>query len=258
MWGAHLALGPASVVAGVAAGQYWGLLEEDPRRRDPILMLVPEQSHLRTPGIRTRRVPDPGARAHPARLPPVLTVEHTVLDLVGAAATDAAAIEIVLRACRIKLTTPDRLRVLIERLPRLRRRGLLESLCTEVQVGVTSHLELRYAADVARAHGLPPARGQVRASSFRGCTVYRDVVYGEYGVLVELDGRLGHEEETSVMRDHFRDNDAALSGWATLRFGWLSVGGSRCEVALQVRSLLQLRGWSGGGHPCGLGCPLGS
>lgn len=258
MWAAHLALGPGSVVAGTAAGQYWGLLEPDPHRPEPILMLVPERSHLRTPGVRSRRVPDPGQRAHPVRRPSVLTVEHTVVDLVRTAASEAFAVETVLRACRLRLTTPDRLRCVIDQQARVRHRQLLTMVCAEFQAGVTSPLELRYATGVARAHGLPPGIRQERATSFAGRVAYRDVAYPEYGMLVELDGRLGHEDESAVFRDQFRDNDATLRGDATLRFGWLAVVGHRCEVALQVEGLLQVRGWPARGKPCGIGCPVGA
>ncbi len=256
MWAAHLALGPGSVVAGVAAAHYWGLLDGDPARSQPILMLVEERSHLRTPGVRTRRVRDPGGLAHAVRCPPVVTVEHAVVDLAGRAMTDAIAVETVLRACRLRLTTPDRLRAVIDQQARLRRRSLLTSLCTEARVGVTSPLELRYVTGVARAHGLPPGQHQVRATSFTGGTAYRDVVYREQGVLIELDGRLGHEDESAVFRDQFRDNDAALSGLATLRFGWLAVVGGRCQVAIQVERILQRGGWTGNAQPCNTGCPV--
>jgi len=256
MWAAHLALGRDSVVAGAAAGRYWALLEDHPESRESILMLVPEQSHLRTPGLRIRRVRDAAERTHAARCPPVVTVEHAVVDLAGAAASDAIAVDLVMRACRLRLTTPDRLRVVIDQQRRLRRRPLLTSLCAEVRVGVTSPLELRYATGVSRAHGLPAGRGQVRTPSFTGGPAYRDVVYDEQGVLVELDGRLGHEDESSVFRDQFRDNDAVLSGLATLRYGWRAVVGARCEVAIQVDGLLRHRGWSDRGRPCGPSCPM--
>ena len=58
-------------------------------------------------------------------------------------------------------------------------------------MGVHSVLEFRYLRDVERAHGLPKADRQARAVQ-RSSTVYRDVLYREYRVAVELDGQASH------------------------------------------------------------------
>jgi hypothetical protein len=109
MWAAHLALDGAGVVAGRAAGLYWGLIPGLFGIDERVLMYVPRSMHLTLPGIRTRRVEDPAARAHPARVPPVLTVEHTVLDLVRSSVMPEDGVVVVLRACRVRRTTPARL-----------------------------------------------------------------------------------------------------------------------------------------------------
>jgi len=258
MWAAHLALGPSSVVGGRAAGHYWGLLEGNMPDDAPILMLVPERAHLRTPGLRTLRVPDPLTRSHAARRPPVLTLEHAVLDRLAAARTEVAAVEAVLRACRLRLTTPQRLLAASAERSRLRRRSLLLALCADAADGVTSELERTYRDRVERRHGLPRGRRQVREQPHGAAPAYRDVRYDPFGVLVELDGRLGHETESDVWRDQLRDNAAVLTGSATLRFGWMGVAGSSCLAAAQVEALLVGRGWSGRGRPCQPGCPVGS
>ncbi len=255
MWAAHLAVGPSSVVGAEAAGHYWGLLDGGLPADRPVTMLVPEDRRRDRPGIRTRRVADPTAWAHPARTPPVLSVEHAVLDLVAGAASDGPAVDAVMRACRLRLTTPARLLAAAEGPARLRRRRLLTSLCAQVAEGITSPLEARYAA-VARAHGLPRGWCQAPATTVGGRSAYRDVEYPEHGVVVELDGRLGHEDESSVLRDQFRDNAATLTGAATLRFGWSAVGGCPCEVAAQVATLLRMRGWTGRPRACGAGCAV--
>jgi hypothetical protein len=254
MWAAHLALGVPSVVAGAAAGHYWGLLDGDLPPGTPVLMLTPEPAHKLTPAVLTRRVPDPLARAHPARRPPILTVEHAVLDLARIAPTDAQATEAILRACRERLTTPGRILATASSQARVRRRGLIASVCAEVRDGATSPLEMAYRRRVALPHGLPRARAQVRADHAGG-TAYRDLVYEDQAVIVELDGRRGHQGEASVFRDQCRDNHATLTGQATLRYGWVAVMGQPCAVALQVGSLLVMRGWSGVVRPCGPGCP---
>ena len=120
------------------------------------------------------------------------------------------------------------------------RRKLLTTLLADVAEGVESNLELAYLRDVERAHGLP--RG--RRNRYRGGLRHRsDVGYDEYGVLVELDGRLGHADE-GRFRDFRRDNDFALRALLTLRYGWYDVVEQPCEVNHQVSTVLQGRGWS--------------
>jgi very-short-patch-repair endonuclease len=218
-------------------------------------VLVPEAQHLTAGNLATRRIPDPLSRAHPARLPPVLTVEHTTLDLVGTAASPGDAIELILRACRLRLTTPDRIRAAMSQRARQRRRDLLREVCADVRLGVTSPLERNYRTRVVLPHGLPAGRVQVRAQ-VAGGLVYRDVVYDPEGVIVELDGRLGHESESDVFRDQWRDNSTVLTGRATLRFGWLAVVSQSCSAAGQVAALLRLRGWAGYPRRCGPSCAL--
>ena len=71
----------------------------------------------------------------------------------------------------------------------------------------------------------------------------RDVWYTEFGVVVELDGRLGHTE-LGRFRDMDRDNDASLDGLLTLRFGAGDLHGRPCAVAAKVVRALRQRGWT--------------
>ncbi|MGB8020107.1 MAG: type IV toxin-antitoxin system AbiEi family antitoxin domain-containing protein [Candidatus Nanopelagicales bacterium] len=255
MWAAHLATGGLGVVGGAAAGHAWGLLAGSFQPTSQLLVLVPDGLHVQPGGLIVRRVREPMALAHPARRPPVLSVERTVLDLVRLAPTDATAAEVVLRACRLRLTTPDRILGAMSRQPRVARRRLLASMCQAARAGIQSPLELEYGRRVARPHGLPVGRGQARDLDSGG-VVYRDLVIEPYGVVIELDGRLGHEAEADILRDHRRDNRATLTGLATLRFGWLAVIETPCEAAWQVEQLLRMCGWRARARPCGPSCPL--
>lgn len=62
----------------------------------------------------------------------------------------------------------------------------------DVATGVYSVLEHRYLTRVERPHGLPTARRQRVVRAGRG-PAYRDVEYPTIGLVVELDGRLGHD-----------------------------------------------------------------
>jgi hypothetical protein len=55
----------------------------------------------------------------------------------------------------------------------------------DVRDGVRSPIELDYLRDVERAHGLPVGQRQ-----FARRNTEADVYYTDYGLLVELDGRL--------------------------------------------------------------------
>ncbi len=140
-------------------------------------------------------------------------------------------------------TTPDRLLAALEERPRLRHRRLLRQVLGDVGDGVHSVLERAYRRDVELAHGLPDGRRQVRLAG------RSDVLYEECGVVVELDGRLGHVG-AGVFRDLDRDNRTMLSNLLTLRFGHHDVTSRPCDVADQVGRALAARGWDGAVHAC--------
>jgi len=124
----------------------------------------------------------------------------------------------------------------------------------DLDAGTASVLEQRYATTVERAHGLPAARRQVRATTATG-VVYRDAEYaGE--LVVELDGRLVHNTVAQRDADFERDLDAAMDGRTTVRLSWGQVVGRPCHTAAKVAYLLHRRGWSGEPRPCGSSCPV--
>ena len=164
-----------------------------------------------------------------------------MLDLcVTAAAEDLVGW--VTLAVERRRTTSKRLRRALQARDRHPRRELLEGLLADVAVGVRSPLELTYLRDVERAHGLSALVSRQRPS--RDHKAVRDVWYVEFGVVVELDGRLGHTE-LGRFRDMDRDNEASLDGLLTLRFGAGDLHGQPCCVAAKVARALHQRGWSG-------------
>lgn len=235
-WGGTLLGGSEARLGGLAAGHVVGL--NDPP--DTIDVLIPERSVLKSRGswrfVRERPlVRSPRSYGGPPRL----SVEDTVLDLTEKA-TSTEIIDLVTKAVQNRLTTADRLLRSLERRPRHRHRRMLVDLLAEVREGAESPLEVRYARDVERAHGLP--RGLRQQKSRRGKD-YRDVTYEEFGVVVELDGRRGHEG-VGRFRDMRRDNAAILGGEIPLRYGWHDVCDRHCAVAFEVGTVLMRRGWT--------------
>jgi uncharacterized low-complexity protein len=214
-----------------------------------------DQHRVPIPGVVLHRCGRIGQIRHPSLMPPRTMIEETVLDLTQAATTFDDAFSWVALACQRGLTTPTLLRIRMDLRKKLRWREQISQTLPDVSGGVHSTLENRYAKDVERAHGLPRADRQARDSQ-HGRTIYRDVLYRAYGVVVELDGQLSHSAETR-WRDIRRDNTAAAGGFITLRYGWADVTGRPCEVAGQVAAALRGRGWAGGPRCCGSSCPAG-
>lgn len=183
----------------------------------------------------------PGVRGPSVGAPPRTTVEDTVLDLCCTALPEDVVGWLTLAVER-RRTTARRLRLALQGRERHPRRQLLEGLLADVTIGVRSPLEMTYLRDVERAHGLTALVSRQLPS--RDGRAVRDVCYPEFGVVVELDGRLGHTE-LGRFRDMDRDNDASLDGLLTLRFGAGDLHGRPCAVAAKVVRALHQRGWTG-------------
>jgi len=141
------------------------------------------------------------------------------------------------------------------RRPKLPRRSFLLEVLDDVAAGAYSVLEHKYLTRVERPHGLPTAKRQRRVHLGRS-PAYRDVEYLGLATVVELDGRLGHEETGDRWDDMDRDLDTAGTGRTTLRIGWRQVE-NPCRTAGAVAAVLRINGWSGSLHPCSSGCLLG-
>jgi Transcriptional regulator, AbiEi antitoxin len=235
-WGGLLLGGQSARLGPEASGYLHQLLPQAP---NPLDVLLPHERRIEVPGpwrfIRER------AGVRPARSvkdPPRLTVESTVLDL--AEVRDAGeVVEIVTTAVQRRLTTVKRLRQDLDARVRHRHRALLNDLLADVGVGAESPIELRYLRDVERPHGLPKGS---RQQSRSGLPYMTDVDYKDFGLIVELDGRAGHEG-IGHFRDMDRDNRHALVDATTLRFGHYDLGSRPCAVAFQVYCVLAVRGY---------------
>ena len=185
--------------------------------------------------------------------PPRLRFEHAVLTASAAAPTRSSALAIVADACQQRRTTAARLLETLAGYRRLRHGSWLRSVLHDVAAGAMSLLEQGYLR-LERAHGLPRAGRQRTAGS--GRPVYRDVRYAAEDVVVELDGRLGHEWTQDRWGDMDRDLDAGAEGQLTVRLGWRHVMEDGCRTAQRMALVLRQRGWSGQVRPCGPACAV--
>jgi len=246
---ALLYCGAGAAASHRTAGRLHGLLDQDP---DHIEVLIPASRRVVRPTrVDVATCSDLARRTAPSGWPSRTTVEDTVLDLAEHGDADTA-IAWLSTACQRRRTTTARLAEVLDRRTRHRWRELLVDALSDVADGVESVLEFRYVRRVERPHGLPEARRQsvVVTGGLRRRT---DNGYEPFGVVVELDGRLGHEGD-GVFRDRTRDNITTVSGKVSLRFGWADVDAQACEVAQDVAVLLWSRGWRGRLTRCGVGC----
>jgi hypothetical protein len=253
LWAAVLSAGPGAALSHRTAAELHGLTDSP---TNPIHVTVSRQRHVvAVSGVSLHR----SARAVEAMpgqsYPPRTTVEETVLDLTQIAKSFDDVCGWVTRAIARELTDESRLHAAMTVRPRLRWRADLHELIVAAAGGDHSVLEYRYHRDVERAHGLPEPSRQVPFAAPGGRRGRRDRVYEEYGVIVELDGRLAHPAENQ-WKDKARDNAAAAKGQLSLRYGWAQVKWEACATAAEVARVLNLHGWGGQPRPCSPGWPV--
>ena len=216
---------------------------------DPIHVAVDRRRSFRAPaGVVAHRLADFAAKTLAHTHPPRVRIEHAALDVAAEASDDLAAVATLADLVQARRTTAPRLLAALATRSRIARRPLLLAALDDIAQGTCSLLEREYLGRVERAHGLPRAQRQVRAS-VRGPS-YRDVIYQAFGLIVELDGRLFHDNARARDLDLERDLDAALTGLSTVRLGWGQAHVRACDTAVRLGLLLQQRGWSGSPHPC--------
>lgn len=238
VWAAVLLGGPAARVCGPAAARLQGLLEDDPW---PIDVLIPfDRRVMDRSWVVFRRERDRVRAVSTGTDPPRTRIEDTVFDLCSTA-SHAGCIDWLTMAVQRRLTTPEALQRSLQSRPRQPRRRELEALLVDVSAGVHSSLEHSYLHDVEEAHSL--VRG-TRQHTRPGGGGYVDVLYEQFAVVVELDGRTGHTGE-GKLRDRRRDNHHTRAGLRSLRFGWHEVTQEPCAVALEVAEVLVGLGWTG-------------
>ena len=252
LWAAILQAGPDAMLSHQTAAEIDGLTS---RPTSAIHLTIPGQRHTYpSPGLVLHRSRRAAAARHPTRTPPRTRIEETVLDLATSARSFDEAFGWLAQACGGHFTTPARLREAMADRGKMRWRPEIAVALDDVADGAHSGLEFRYLRDVERAHGLP--RGSRQARTLRGGRgEYRDILYEQYRVVVETDGRAAHPSAVRWM-DAARDNAAAARGLVTLRYSWSDTVSRPCEVAAEVAAVLRQRGWPGIPQRCGPGCPV--
>jgi hypothetical protein len=253
LWAAVLAAGPGAMLSHETAAELQRLTDKP---AETIHVTVPGQRHIAAiRGVSLHRSARAVEAVERESNPPRTRVEETALDLTQAAASFDDVCGWITRAFARDLTDQSRLRSAMRQRPKLRWRAELHELIAAAAGGDHSVLEYRYDRDVERAHALPEPVRQPPFADPDGRRGRRDRVYQQYGVVVELDGRLGHGPEDQ-WRDKDRDNAAAADRQQTLRYGWEHVRWHPCATALQVAKVLKVRGWDGWPRPCSPGCPV--
>ena len=222
----------------------------------PVHVAIDSGRRVRAPGgVVVHRVVRLEERALWNLSPPRMRVEDAVLDLAERAGSEAEVVGVLTEAVNDRLTTAPRLRAFVGERKRLGRRQLVLTVLDDVEAGACSVLEHGYLTRVERAHGLPRGvRQQVRRTE--GGVEYRDVEYDELGLVVELDGRVGHEGWAAAGRDADRDLDDRAEGRETVRLRHQQVFGTPCRTASRLAAVLQRRGWAGSPRRCGPECAL--
>jgi hypothetical protein len=248
LWAALLHVGPMAWLSHQTAAE----LQRMTDRRDPLI-------HVSVPGNR-RVVSVPGVRVHFSRFlassdryrrPPTNGMlattwpEDTLLDLVDQCDDFDDVCGWVTRAVSNRAVIDVRLLAFMAERTRLRWREDVAILLDEAINGTHSPLEYRWDHDVERAHGLPESVAQREYTRPDGGRGYRDRLFADYGVIVELDG------------DREGDNDAAADDLETLRFGWKHVRRpANCATAALTATVLRNHGWQGTPTPCGKRCAM--
>jgi len=252
LWAAILRADHGAMLSHQTAAEVDGLIDQPSRLIHVTVPASRRVSCIRGATVHVRQ--DAERILHPTRLPPRTRLEDTVLDLADDCTDAVDAVGWIARAIGRRLTTQELLRRTAGQRLRLRWRAEINAVLAPEMAGVHSALEYRYVRGVDRPHRLPASTRQARVV-LAGRTSYRDVLYDEYGLTVELDGDAAHPGDARWL-DIARDNAAAADGLVTLRFSYWDVTLTPCLVAAQVSRALCARGWPGPPRRCSADCPV--
>lgn len=230
---------------GRSALYLWGL-----ERRPPavIEVVVPyERAIARGPSLTVRRSVRWEDLVDETAYPWRTTLPATLLD-VAAKGSPLDALSTIARAVQKEVVSVGQLRAELGRRQGHRHSRVLGPALADVEDGAQSGAEVLYVRDVERAHGLPTAIRQ--SPSDRGSRRYHDNEYKEFGVIVEVDGRLGHERWADRVKDGRRDRQLLTTDRVTTRVFFADVALEPCRTAVEIGAILAGRGWDGRPRRC--------
>ncbi len=234
-----------AALCGDSAAYLWGLKPRAPRT---IELVVPQRRSVARPtGATVRRSMRWQTLVHDRAFPWRTTAAVTVLD-VATRGSRLDALSLVARAVQRELTTVSELRAELVARGGHRYSAVLRPALADIDLGADSGAELLFVRHVERAHGLP--RSLRQEPSDAGRRRYHDFGYTEYGLVVEVDGRLGHEQWRDRVRDGQRDRQLLTRERLTTRVFWPDVALTPCDTAVELGSILRGRGWPGTPHRC--------
>lgn len=252
IWAALLYAGEGGTLSHESAAHSWGLLDAPP---ELVHVTIGVDRRVASVGwVRIHYAHRLDQSRHPTFVPAVTRVEDTVLDLVDVTTARAEVVSWVTRACQRRRTTPERLSLALDSRKKITWRPLMQSLLADVSDGAETPLEVAYLRRVEAPHGLPRGVRQ-RHRRVGGRSQWIDVEYERYGLIVELDGRVGHVED-GAFRDRLRDNSSTVRRLSTLRYGWTDVFDDPCAVADEIAVVLRRNGWADELTPCDPTCRL--
>lgn len=139
------------------------------------------------------------------------------------------------------MTTPERLGIEMLRVRKAKRRRLIHAVILDVLGGVRSLGELEFARE-CRERGLPePTRQVLRCGP--GRRYYLDMVWDDWGLVVEIDG-IHHAWVEQVVPDALRQNDVTLDGATVLRLPLLGLRVAADDFFAQIDRALKHSGWA--------------
>jgi very-short-patch-repair endonuclease len=144
------------------------------------------------------------------------------------------------------LTTPGKLGVEMLRVKRDRRRLFIHAVILDLLGGVRSLGELDMARELRR-RGLPEPTRQVLRRGRNG-TYYLDLVWDEWGIVVEIDG-IHHAWAQNIVADALRHNDVTLQNATVLHLPLLGIRVAADDFFAQIEQALRGAGWSPAGRP---------
>lgn len=230
---------------GRSALYLWGLERTPPTVTE---VVVPyERAIASGPTLRVRRSVRWEDLVDERAFPWRTTLPATLLD-VAAKGTPIDALSTVALAVQKEVVSVGQLRAELARRQGHRHSRVLGPALAEVEDGAQSGAEVLYVRDVERAHGLPV--GSRQAPSDAGRRRFHDNEYEDYSLIVEVDGRLGHERWADRVKDGRRDRQLLSSARATTRVFWADVAATPCDTAVDIGAILRARGWPGRARRC--------